>query len=232
MAPSPKPTPFRLERLPGPAWEVVTFVATAAILLDLLLLTSWIVEGGTAPGGLGSAWKAVKAVVVVLMLLGIAMSLRSVGLAVAALLLIALFVEVSGLVGYPLGSELTRRLDLGALDSVIRAPPPAWGSFLAIGAITILTELVLTASGLSHSPLLRRACRVLATLLAILFAFAGVWALFAAAFPTLVLTTVAEFGTLLVMSLMVAVAGGVLRVAARWSAAKSTMARRRQTTDS
>jgi hypothetical protein len=218
VAPPPRSTPFRLERLPRSAREVITFVAAAAILVDIVLLTIAIVGSGPETGGPIAVWKMAKAVALIVMLLGIAISLRSVRLGIAAVLLSVFFFEESGLAGYRFGSALTRWLDLEPLRGFIPVSAESWGSFLVLGALAILVTLVLTATGLSHSPLMRRACLRLTTLLGLLLAFAGVWALFAEASNVVVLSTVAEFGTLLVLSLMVALAAGVFKVVFRWSA--------------
>jgi hypothetical protein len=194
------------------------FVAAAAILVDIVLLSIAIGGSGLEAGGPVAVWKMAKALALIVMLLVIAISLRSVRLGIAAVLFSVFFFEESGLVGYRFGSELTRWLDLEPLGGVIPASAEEWGTFLVLGALAILVGLVLTATGLTHSPLMRRACLTLTALLGLLLAFTGVWTLFAEATDVVGIRIVAEFGTLLVLSLMVALAAGVFKVVFRWSA--------------
>lgn len=211
------PTPFRSERLPRSAWEVITFVGAAAIVIDVALLAVSLAVDNIGSGQLGSPWKVGKMLALVLMLAVVAVTIRSPGTGVSVVLLTVFFLEESGMIGYRLGTGVAELLDLTPLETMIPAPAEAWGTFLVLGVLTLVIELTLSFTGANHSPLMRRAGRVLGTLLGLLFAFAGVWGLFAEAFPEARLGIVAEFGTLFVLSLMIASTSGLLRVASLWS---------------
>lgn len=212
-----KSTPFRSERLPRSAWEVIAFVASAAILIDVALLAVSVAADNSGSGQLDGLWKVGKMLALVLMLVAVAVMIRSPGTGVSVALLTVFFLEESGIFGYRLGTEVADMLDLTPLEAMISAPAEAWGTFLVLGVLTFVIELTLSFTGAHHSPLMMRAGRVLGTLLGLLFAFAGVWGLFAKAFPEGHLGTVAEFGTLFVLSLMIASTSGLLRVASLWS---------------
>jgi len=210
-------TPLESEKLPRSARELAVFLAVLGIVINFAFFASSLTiteEGGL---GLSDLWKVVNMAALVIMMTVLAFKIRSTGLEVTAVLLTIFFIEESGLLGDPLGTAVAEASGLEGLQTLVPTTASNWGTFLVLGVLTIAIGFGLSLAGDAQRALLKRGARVLFVLMLSLFFFSGGWALFGKAFPQLALADIAGFGTMIILSLMVAYTGGLLRVVIQWS---------------
>jgi hypothetical protein len=212
-----QPTRYQLTSFPRSVWDLVVFITTSAVVVDLVLFGIALsgLEGGGS-GEFGMSWAMVKGFVLVLGLVALAVLVRSPGLGMAALFLALFFFEDWGLTDFRLSPWLSEHFDLIGLRAVIPAPVQAWMAFLMMSLLATVAGVVLRISGYGHSPFLRRVSRVLVVLVGLLLAFSGVWDLFADAYADPALRLVANAGTLITLSFAVGYLSGLLRIGVLW----------------